>query len=45
MDVCVTHVLSAYGQKRALGPSELELQIVRRHLGGEDQTLVLWKSS
>lgn len=45
MCICVTHVHSAYSQKRALSPSEQELQIVRRHVGGKDQTLVLWKNS
>lgn len=45
MYVCVTHERSAFGQKRALGPEELELQIVRCHVGDDNQTLVLWKNS
>lgn len=41
-DVCST----CGGLKRALGPLELELQVVvSQHVGVEHQTQVLWKSS
>jgi hypothetical protein len=48
MCVCVPHVcpVSRGGQKRALDPQELELQmVVSHHVGVGEQTWVLCKSN
>lgn len=46
MSVCETCAYNALsGQKQMLDPLDLELHIVRYHVGDRIQALVLWKSS